>query len=248
MTDDTTPETIAGADGADELDFDNAQFADGAAGALACTTCNTAIDGVYHSVNGASVCTPCRDSHVASMQGSFLTALLLGSAAGVVGAGVYYGITVWLEVNLALLTIGIGYIVALGVRTGAGARPGLVYRIMAVGLAWAAMASVYVPALMENFAADGDGEVPTVVSFIVAFGFALVLPIFQAIELELMGTLIFGFGIWYAWTVSAPGPNLVEGPFQLAAPDARPDAARPHSPSSPQARGAPPGRTDDTSS
>jgi hypothetical protein len=65
-----------------------------------------------------------------------------------------------------------------------------------------------------------DGEGPGLtgpVLWIVSLLFSLAVPFFMMRELEVLGLIIFAFGLWEAWRLSAPRPFVVEGPFVLAA-------------------------------
>jgi hypothetical protein len=48
----------------------------------------------------------------------------------------------------------------------------------------------------------------------VASVMALAIPFFLISEAEVLALLIFGFGLWEAWRLSAPRPFVVEGPFE----------------------------------
>jgi hypothetical protein len=175
----------------------------------------------------------------AAQHGSFIKALGLGFGAGAVGAVIYYGIREVTGYDLALITIGLGIIVGIAVRKGAGARQSVMYRLMAVALAWTAMCATYVPQLALQFSAPevaedaseaeieaalaqaAEQEVPTS-AYVGATIFAMAVPFFLVADMEVLGILIFGFGLWEAWRLSAPQPLVVEGPFEPAQPQAPP--------------------------
>ena len=191
------------------LDFQRAQF-DAPPPAQACTRCNQPITASYFSVNGQGVCAACLEQAKRGQQSSLLKALLLGAAAGTVGALVYYAIRTLSGYDLALITILIGIAVGLGVRMGAGGSRSIGYRVLAVALTWIAMCSTYVPAILGS-----DGEwTAAPLAILIAFVFSLIAPFFMIAQGEILGILIFAFGLWEAYRLSAPRPFVVEGPFE----------------------------------
>lgn len=196
------------------LDLEQAQFDEPAQSQAACAVCKQALDGTYYSVNGHGVCEKCLAQLREGRKGSFFKALLLSAAAGAVGAVVYYAIRSLTEHDLALITIVIGIAVGRAVRIGAGASPSLVYRLMAIGMTWVSMCLTYVPMIMKDIAPGKSGVLLTVFASILS----LAVPYFLLADAQILGILIFGFGIWEAWRLSAPPAFAVEGPFQTAAP------------------------------
>jgi hypothetical protein len=134
---------------------------------------------------------------------------------------VYYGIRALTGYDLALITIVLGIIVGLAVRRGAGGSPSPIYRVMAVALTWTAMCSTYAPMVAEGMGPDGSDGGPGLTGpalWIASVLFSLAVPFFMIREVEVLGIIIFAFGLWEAWRLSAPRPFLVEGPFVLAQP------------------------------
>jgi hypothetical protein len=193
-----------------EIDFTHAQYE--APVEAACAVCKQPFATRYFSVNGHGVCEPCLGKLRAGQHGSFSKALALGTAAGAVGAGVYYAIRSATGYDLALITIVVGVIVGIGVRRGAGASRSNVYRAMAVGLTWLAMSSTYVPDLLAGFRQDGSviGAAEVIFAAVLSLG----VPYFMIKGAEVLGLIIFAVGIWEAWRRSAPPAFHVEGPFE----------------------------------
>jgi hypothetical protein len=189
------------------IDFDRAAFESSEDAALNCQVCSKPIDEDYFTANGKPVCGACRVRVEAQGAGSMFKALLFGVIAGVAGAAVYGAITALTGYNLALITILVGIAVGYAVRFGAGANRGAKYRVLAVGLAWLAMGSVYIP----------PGELG-VLGMLLG---AAIVPFFLVAEAEILAVIIFGFGIWEAWKLSAPRHATLEGPFEAPEPAAR---------------------------
>jgi hypothetical protein len=190
------------------LDFQRAQFDAPPPASLPCQRCKQPLTGSYFSVNGHGICANCLEQARAAQRSSPLKALLLGSAAGALGALVYYAIRKLSGYDLALVTIIVGVAVGIGVRMGAGGSQRIAYRLLAVGLTYVAMCSTYVPQLLQEFEAE-----LTPFSLLFALAFSLAVPGLHIANGEVLAVLIFGFGLWEAWRLSAPRPFVVEGPF-----------------------------------
>jgi hypothetical protein len=210
--------------GQSEIDFTHAQYE--APAEAACAVCKQPFTAAYYSVNGHGVCERCLATLRASQRGSFFKALGLGTAAGAVGAAVYYAIRSATGYDLALITIVVGIIVGIGVRRGAGGSQSAVYRAMAVGITWVAMCSTYIPDVLKGFREDGSqiGAIQVIFAAVLSLG----VPYFMIKGAEVLGLIIFAVGIWEAWRRSAPPTFQVAGPFQLA-PSATPSAPEPAS-------------------
>jgi hypothetical protein len=61
---------------------------------------------------------------------------------------------------------------------------------------------------------DENAEGHSPFSILVALMFSLVTPFFFIAEGEILAILIFAFGLWEAYRLSAPRPFIVEGPFE----------------------------------
>lgn len=191
------------------LDFERAAFDQPAQPALTCQLCKQPLRGSYYSVNGHGTCAGCLQQLRDQQRGSFAKALALGSVAGAIGAAIYYGIREASGYDLGLVTIVVGIAVGLAVRRGAGGSQSRLYRVLAVALTYVAMCSTHIPSILEGFEADAN-----LVSVIVAGVFSLAIPFFMVAQAEVLSLLIFGFGLWEAFRLSAPRPFVIEGPFE----------------------------------
>jgi hypothetical protein len=179
------------------------------------------------------VCAACLAQLKAAQGGSFFKALGLGLAAGTVGAAIYYAIRSATGYDLALITILIGIAVAIAVRRGAGNSRSWLYRAMAIGITWVAMCATYIPEVLKGLAKDG-GPIG-VFHVLFAAVIAQIVPFLLIAEAEILALLIFGFGIWEAWRLSAPKPFVVEGPFEPARAETAVPAAEPEPQPAPSA-------------
>lgn len=195
------------------LDFERAAFDQQAAPALACQLCKQPLRATYYSVNGHGMCTTCLQQLRDRQRGSFWKALALGSVAGAAGAAIYYGIRTATGYDIGLVTIVVGIGVGMAVRMGAGNSQSRFYRVLAVALAYVAMCSTRIPALLKGV--DGSPEAGQV---LVAALLSLTIPFYLVMEAEVLSLLIFGFGLWEAFRLSAPRAFEVAGPFEAALP------------------------------
>jgi hypothetical protein len=237
------------------IDFDRAKYRaqDGGASASAapCAHCNQPIEGEYWKVQTQAVCKRCRDQ-VSELVGRAASTKSLGKAAlhgGLValGCGIGYAIFVGVtHIQLALVTIGIAFVVARVVRKASGGVGGRRFQVLAVALTYLASTMGYVPGvykgLMEgsektqhaevakNGADVGANAQPPAdqaetpkqnpfAALAIAVGILLAISL-AAPFLELteapLGLLIVLFGLWEAWKLTREAHIVIEGPFQLA--------------------------------
>lgn len=223
------------------LDFDTP-----AAPATACAFCASPIIDQYFTVNGQVTCTRCVvpvRAHGATGAGlaGVARAIGIGSAAGLVGAAVWWAIRRFASVEIGLIAIGIGHFVGLGVRHGSGGRGGRGFQVLAVALTYFWITANYVPdivqAVMARDDVDAVGEVSAgagttadetpgaerqasardvVLSVAFVIGIAVAAPFLEGAG-NIIGLLIISFGLWQAWKLNAATAIEIEGPFSLQA-------------------------------
>jgi hypothetical protein len=211
-----------------EIDFGRAEFEQPRAPGLACGSCNAALT-TYHTLNGTPRCDGCLQRANEAHQGSFFKALLLGGVAAALGAALYYGIYALTDSQLGLVAIVVGIMVGVGVRMGAGGRTSMVYRLMAVGFAYLAITSTFVPDIVESMmqpdaaeaAADVDSaavaepQEASAAAYVVGFVIAWIAPALFVANGEIILLIILLIGLWEAWRLSAPRDHEVLGPFTI---------------------------------
>lgn len=206
--------------------------------ATACAICGQPIDRAYYTVNGQVACTTCRNQVLNGLQArpglrGWLTSVGIGSAAGFVGAFVWWAVRRFASLEIGLIAIGIGHFVGLGVRRGSGGRGGRGFQLLAVVLTYFWITANYVPDVMQAFMARGsavavagedaarDGEaaatgpIEVAVALVLLFGVALAAPFLDGAD-NIIGLIIIAFGLYQAWKLNAAGQVAVEGPFRLA--------------------------------
>ncbi|HYG76419.1 MAG TPA: hypothetical protein VEK08_15545 [Planctomycetota bacterium] len=162
----TAPETSANSN-PEPLQFDKAEIQ-----SLTCSTCNTAIADQYYKIDQKDVCVSCKDRVAELMTGGsgtnrFIKAAIYGSIAGVFGAGIYWAVLYFLNLQFGLISILVGFMVGAAVKAGSEQRGGLAYQLLAVFITYTAIVSAYVPMLVagimelnEKRAATAKAEPP----------------------------------------------------------------------------------------
>jgi len=114
------------------LQFDRAEFAKDAPGGPYCRECGRPIRDEYYDVGGIVVCSACHANQLrkGARWMRSVKALLFGSLAAAVGAGVYRMILFGTGWNFSLVAILVGYMVGGAVNTGSGGRGGRFYQLL----------------------------------------------------------------------------------------------------------------------
>jgi hypothetical protein len=211
---------------------------------LTCATCQHAITRVYHEMNGRLFCDRCRrNAEIALNSGSRFTramrAIVAGSAAAVVGALVYVGVTKLTGYELSLMTILIGYIVGTAVRWGSNGRGGWAYQALAVVLTYVAIVSTYAPSVVEamadmdrrQIAEPATAAAPTPAARSSAVRLAAMVAVVSVIVCvapfmlgvkNAIGLVIIGVGLYQAWKVNRRLMLNFSGPHRIRGSEAAP--------------------------
>ena len=207
-----------------------------------CSACRRSIPDTYFEAAGRIFCEPCRDTVMASLRGGsgasrLLKALLFGIGAAAVSAVVWYGIVKLTGYELGIIAVAVGFAVGGAVRAGAEQRGGWAYQTIAVVLTYLAIATSYVPMVMETFRAQAAQDasqaavagseagaappseaprpVPEAVWLFAAIVASLALPVFQVMDGQIIGLLIVGFALYEAWKINKRQTIAFSGPFRL---------------------------------
>ena len=192
----STPPAIPG------LQFDRAVVSTGdVSSGVACASCSRPIGTLYYTLGQKAFCPACkmateRAIAAADDPATFIKAVVYGLGAAIVGGIIYFLVMALLHLEIGLVAILIGYMVAKAIRKAALAC-GRRYQILAVVLTYSAVGLAYV-------AAVGDLS-----------GF--VLPVTQlASGTGILGVLIIGFGLRQAWRLTAGLDLSFVGPLKVA--------------------------------
>jgi hypothetical protein len=137
------------------LQFDKATF-DAPRGGLSCQACNAAISDRYWQANGNPLCATCHDdirsTETSVRTGrSFLRAVLRAGAVALacgIGYAAFVGLT---DTSLALITIGIGYLVGSALQKVTRGFGTLRYQVLAVVLTYCAACMGYAVPIVKAF-------------------------------------------------------------------------------------------------
>jgi hypothetical protein len=235
-------------DASDTLSFDRASYETSDRLASPCTNCNGALGEQYWQWQTRPVCATCRTNISALLSTSqskpaFARAVLLGGLTAF-GCGIAYAVFVhFTEYQLALLTIGIAFVIAKVLRHCSHGVGGRKYQVLALALTYFASAMGYGPGLIAGLREGPGKEVspktamaaaaatPTsparpdgpdehsvfgvLVALAVMFALLLAAPLFAATHAPI-GLLIIGFGLWEAWKLTQGLPLVLDGPFRVA--------------------------------
>jgi hypothetical protein len=141
-----------------DLQFEHATYEQGAS-SVACGMCNRPVRGEYWQWLGRVVCEGCRErvslmDANARAPATFIRAALLGGATAL-GCGVAYAIIAGAtNTRMALVTIGIAYVVGTVIRKATANVGGLRFQVLAVALTYAASTMGYAPALWQGMNAS----------------------------------------------------------------------------------------------
>ena len=120
-----------------------------------CVACKRPIEDTYYAVGPKLICPNCRDAYQLSQTGGsragrLLRATLLGIAAGLLGALIWFGVRKITGYEIGLIAIVVGLLVGGAVRIGSRRRGGRGYQLLAVALTYCAIATNYMPDLFQG--------------------------------------------------------------------------------------------------
>lgn len=190
----------------DSLQFQKAEFADSRP---KCLFCKNPVEGTYFHVAGQVTCPNCASQVQAGSlrptSGGVIRGLLFGTGAAIVSSLVY-GLVLLAGVELALLSIGAGYVIGRAVRIGAGGRGGLRCQMAAVVLTYLAIALAYLVPVLGKV-----NPLYTSIGLIVGY---IPLQIGEGGG-GLLSLAILAFGLFQAWKQTKRHNLAVTGPFTL---------------------------------
>jgi hypothetical protein len=139
------------------LKFDRAVQSDPSGSAvLACSRCSTPITDAYYHHGDETLCAGCGKTrqHLTKPDRSFRTlasAIALGGVAALVGALVYWGVMEFLELEIGIVAIAIGWMVGRAVAKATRGRSARRHQVMALGLTYLSVALAYAPFAVKEW-------------------------------------------------------------------------------------------------
>jgi hypothetical protein len=114
-----------------------------------CASCKSPVGATYYRVNGALACESCakkvggttpKDSHTA-----FMRALLYGFGGAIAGLAIYAFVGIVIGLEIGIVALAVGYIVAWAMKKGSGGIGGRRYQIAAVLFTYFAVSVAAIP-------------------------------------------------------------------------------------------------------
>ena len=202
----------------DSLQFQKAEFAE-----KACFRCAAPIGSESYQLGGQPVCSACGEQVRAQQQQPKYSWVLRGGVFGLGAAlvcGIAYGMfRMASDWDLALISIGVGYLVGKAVRRGSYDLGGRRCQVLAVLLTYFAISISFAPHLHESIRTEmakdkSQPPLPPAFTAVMAIGFSFAMPVAMAFEgfSGLLGIAILLFGLQRAWQQTARDPRLLTGP------------------------------------
>ena len=199
----------------DSLQFQKAEFADPRP---KCGACKSVIENSYYHLAGSVICPACAEL-VRARQGrpdreSVIRGLVFGLGAAALCSAGYAVITMVTGLELALVSIAVGYLVGRAIRIGSGGLGGRRLQIAAVALTYLAITMSYLPLIIRQL------KVPAakmVFALPVLTGVAFLSPLLNLSSgvSGILGILIILFGLMQAWRQTARDERLLTGPYAV---------------------------------
>jgi hypothetical protein len=149
---------------ASELQFTTSESLNesrGSAG-LSCAACSRPILDTYFAIGNQVLCAPCKTAATAPPTGSgfvrFLKAVLFGTAAGLLGAAIWYGIRIITNYEIGLIAVLVGFLVGKAIHIASGRRGGIGYQILAILITYCCIAANYVPDVYQALASNASEQ------------------------------------------------------------------------------------------
>jgi len=148
----------------DKLQFDRVSSAGkpGAAppgGPMRCSSCGQPLTDVYYHIAGKPICGACREKALAQIAqwqrgaksgASMARAVVFGLGAALAGAAIYYAVMAFLNLEIGIVAILIGYMVGYSIRKATQNAGGRRYQVLAVALTYFAVAVAYSPFAIQG--------------------------------------------------------------------------------------------------
>lgn len=196
------------------LQFDRADFA-GAVPAVVCAACKRNVIQNYYTLGDRIFCATCREAH-ATGDGSgafrrFFRATGASLLVAIAGAAVWWGVRTFVQWELALIAIAIGYGVGAAMQWGTRGRTNRFYQLLAVLITYTGIVWNYVPDVVQGMT---NGKAVHAVHVIVALILSYAVPFYG--DVSPIGILIIGFGLFRAWMQTRPRTVEFAGPYSVA--------------------------------
>jgi len=216
------------------IQFEKAEFADQRP---KCTACQTVLEQTYYHLAGHRICGGCAEIARAKLRkptGSQVMKGLLYGAGMAAACSIGYAILTYVTgMEIALISILVGYLIARAIRKGTGGLGARKLQVAAVALIYFAITFSYAPLIVKGMAQAREkhkvrvsdprlpalpGPAKAAVAGVVLALLALVTPLLMLKTgiSGVLGLVIIFFGISRAWREMAPDSRLLIGPYNLS--------------------------------
>jgi hypothetical protein len=198
------------------LQFERAEYAQPVAAQVVCAACNKPVIQSYYEIGGAIICSTCREARDHAMEGfgggRFVRALGAGAGVGIAGSLVWFGVAKLLDMELALISIAIGYGVGKAVSWGSRGRGGWLYQALAMILTYSSISGANYLLILNYIS---NKSIPLTLPILLrAIPLAFEAPFLQGAE-NIIGILIIAFGLWEAWKFNKRVDAAITGPYTV---------------------------------
>jgi hypothetical protein len=198
--------------------FGRAEYAQ-SAGKSTCQICLNQLTHEFFKLNGRPVCPDCAAKAKAGLAGdahaAFAQGLLYGAGAAVAGLVLYAGFTIATHFYLGFVAIAVGWLVGKAMMKGSNGVGGRRYQIAAAALTYAAISLAAIPIMIAEIAPargiDWVGKLPV----LLIWGIASPLIEISSGLSGLIGLVILGIGMRFAWNMTAAKRLVVAGPYYI---------------------------------
>jgi len=187
-----------------------------------CTACNQPVGATFFQAQGADVCGDCAERIKTGQQAppahSLLKAVIYGSGAAFAGFLLYTCVSIFLELEIGIISIAVGIMVGKAIRyasNGLGGRP---QQILAVTLTYFAITFSYVASVIY-YLANHDRlivKIPLGAAAGHLAKLAVAGPFLQITSSGFSGLIslaIIFFGLSKAWSLTGRTELSITGPF-----------------------------------
>jgi uncharacterized membrane protein YsdA (DUF1294 family) len=156
-----------------------------------------------------------QSGQVADGHAAFAQALVYGSGAAVVGLMVYAGFTIATHFYFGYVALAVGWMVGKAMMKGSNGVGGRRFQIAAVLLTYAAISLASVPIMIADVSPARDVDWMSRIPELILYGIASpFLEVFTGL-FGIIGLVILGVGMRYAWRITAARKLVVTGPHYL---------------------------------
>ena len=199
--------------------------------------CQGDIESAYYQFSGYNICASCAARVQAGRQRPppawVARGMLFGAGAAVACAIGYAIITAVFNAELALVAIGVGWVIGRAVRIGSHGLGGLRCQVLAVVLTYVAITASYIPLVARAIrqgpqtAQQGPydpaplpARMDTLPWLAVITGIALVSPFLELSQgvSGILGVIIIFVGLAQAWRLTARDARILTGPYPAEEP------------------------------